>query len=243
MGADTTLRSRIVTDTINPQQNTTFPSNGGQAHGYLALPPSGRGPGVIVIQEWWGLTTHIASLADRLAAEGFVALAPDLYGGPTTHNADEAGKLMGEMPPDRAARDLAGAVEFLLGRDEVSGDSVGIIGFCMGGSFALALGTREGERIGAVVTFYSVGDVPDTSSLTAAVQAHFGEQDAFFPLDAARALEARITQESGRAPEVHLYPAGHAFLNDDNLLGTYDPEQAAIAWDRAVAFLHQHPEG
>ncbi|MBW3659596.1 MAG: dienelactone hydrolase family protein, partial [Actinobacteria bacterium] len=82
----------------NPHQNTTFPSNGGEAHGYLALPASGSGPGVIVIQEWWGLTDHIKDVTDRLAGEGFVALAPDLYGGRTTHDADEAGQLMQELP-------------------------------------------------------------------------------------------------------------------------------------------------
>ena len=98
-------------------QNVTFPSNGGTAHGYLAVPESGSGPGVVVIQEWWGLTTHITDVTDRFAAEGFVALAPDLFGGATTHDADEAGRLMSELPVDKAAQDLAGAVDFLLGHD------------------------------------------------------------------------------------------------------------------------------
>jgi carboxymethylenebutenolidase len=230
----------IVADTVNPQQNTTFASNGGRAHGYLALPPSGSGPGLIVIQEWWGLTSHIASLTDRFAATGFVALAPDLYGGTTTHDAAEAGRLMQELPVDRAARDLSGAVEFLLRHDDVTGDALGVVGFCMGGAFALALASQQGERIAAAVAFYAVGDIPEMSSLTAAVQAHHGLEDAFFPVEAAHELAARIEKESGRAPEFHYYPAGHAFLNNENLLGTYDPEQAAIAWDRAVAFLHQH---
>ena len=87
------------------RQNTSFPSGSGQAHGYLALPPSGSGPGVLVIQEWWGLTDHIADVADRLAAEGFVALAPDLFGGRTAHDADEAGRLMSELPVDQAAHE------------------------------------------------------------------------------------------------------------------------------------------
>lgn len=229
-----------MTDTANPQQNTTFPSNGSQAHGYLALPPSGRGPGLIVIQEWWGLTTHIADLANRFAAEGFVALAPDLYGGATTHDADEAGKLMAALPADRAARDLAGAVDFLLGRDDVTGDAVGVVGFCMGGVFGLNLAAQQGSKIAAVVPFYGAGEFPDLSTVTAPVQAHYGEQDAFFPLEAAQALEAKLTTETGRPPEFHYYPAGHAFLNDENLLGTYDAAQATVAWQRAVAFLHQH---
>src|SRR5688572_31650808 len=103
-------------------QNVTFPSAGTTAHGYLALPPSGRGPGVIVIQEWWGLTDHIADVTDRLAAEGFVALAPDLFGGKVAHDADEAMTLLTELPVDRAARDLAGAVDFLLAHEGVTAD-------------------------------------------------------------------------------------------------------------------------
>src|SRR5580698_2204245 len=117
----------------NPRQNVQFASNGGHAHGYLAMPASGSGPGVIVIQEWWGLTDHIADIADRLAAEGFVALAPDLFGGKVAHDADEAGRLMTELPVDRAARDLGGAVDFLITHEAVTSPSVGAIGFCMGG--------------------------------------------------------------------------------------------------------------
>src|SRR5689334_13838695 len=125
--------------TENPLQNVSFPSNGHTAHGYLATPAGGSGPGVIVIQEWWGLTDHIASIADRLAAEGFVALAPDLYGGKTTHDADEAGTLMMALPVDQAARDLGGAVDYLLGLDACTSEGVGAIGFCMGGGFVLGL--------------------------------------------------------------------------------------------------------
>lgn len=102
-------------------QNTTFPSNGGQAHGYLALPPEGRGPGLVVVQEWWGLTTHMTSMVDRFAAEGFVTLAPDLYGGATTHDREEAARLLQELPAGRAVRDLRGAVDFLLGHPALLG--------------------------------------------------------------------------------------------------------------------------
>lgn len=229
-----------MTDTANPQQNTTFPSNGAEAHGYLARPPAGQGPGLIVIQEWWGLTTHMADLTNRFAAAGFVALAPDLYGGPTTHDADEAGKLMAALPADRAARDLAGAVDYLLGLDEVTGDAVGVVGFCMGGAFALSLAAHQRDKVAAAVAFYGVGELPDPSTITAPVQGHYGTEDAFIPLEAAQDLERKLASATGRAPEFHYYPAGHAFLNNENLLGTYDPEQAAVAWDRAVAFLQRH---
>src|SRR5690348_1475026 len=133
----------------NPRQNVTFPSNSHEAHGYLATPSSGSGPGVIVIQEWWGLTDHIADISDRLAGEGFVALAPDLYGGKVTHDADEAGKLLTELPVDRAARDLAGAVDYLLAQDSVTSSKLGAIGFCMGGGFVLSLAAQQGDKIGA----------------------------------------------------------------------------------------------
>jgi len=226
----------------NPIQNVTFPSNGTSAHGYLALPPAGSGPGLIVIQEWWGLTSHIKDVTDRFAAEGFVALAPDLYGGPTTHDGDEAGRLMSELPVAGAARDLGGAVDYLLGLDAVTSSTVGAVGFCMGGGFVLVLAAQEGARIGAAVPFYGVlkEDYPDLSGLTAPVQGHFGEQDDFTTPDAARALAERIAAESGVTPELHFYPAGHAFFNDENLLGTYDKEQADLAWQRAVAFLRQN---
>src|SRR5580698_2377032 len=127
----------------NPRQNVQFASNGGHAHGYLALPPSGIGPGVVVIQEWWGLTDHIAEIADRLAAEGFVALAPDLFGGKVAHDSDEAGALMMSLPVDQAARDLGGAVDFLLNHQAVTSTRIGAIGFCMGGGFVLLLAAQQ----------------------------------------------------------------------------------------------------
>jgi carboxymethylenebutenolidase len=214
--------------TENPVQNVTFPSNGGTAHGYLAVPESGSGPGLVVIQEWWGLTTHIKDVTDRFAAEGFVALAPDLFG-----------MLMSELPVDKAAQDLAGAVDFLLGHEAVTSSKVGAVGFCMGGGFVIVLAAQQGDRIGAAVPFYGVlkEDYPDLSGLTAPVLGHFGEEDGFTTPEAARALADRIEKESGVTPEMHFYPAGHAFFNDENLLGTHDPEQARLAWSRTVEFL------
>jgi carboxymethylenebutenolidase len=225
--------------TENPRQNVTFPSNGSQAHGYLATPASGSGPGVIVIQEWWGLTDHIADIADRLAGEGFVALAPDLFGGKVAHDADEAMKLLTELPVDRAARDLAGAVDYLLAQDSVTSSKVGAIGFCMGGGFVLMLAAQQGERVGAAVPFYGVGPgVPSTyTGVQAAVQGHYAEQDSMYPVESAQALEKQIRDEAGVPVEFFYYPAGHAFHNDENLIGTYDEEQAKLAWSRAVAFL------
>ena len=225
--------------TDNSRQNVTFASNGSQAHGYLATPAGGSGPGVIVIQEWWGLTDHIADVADRLAAQGFVALAPDLFGGTVAHDADEAGKLMSELPVEKAATDLAGAVDFLLGHEGVTASKVGAIGFCMGGGFVLLLAAQQGDKIGAAVPFYGVGPaMPATyAGVTAAVQGHYGEQDGFYPPEQAREQEKQIREESGAQVEFFFYPAGHAFHNDQDLLGTYDAEQAKLAWSRSVEFL------
>jgi carboxymethylenebutenolidase len=225
-----------------PHQNVEFPSNGGHAHGYLALPPSGRGPGVVVIQEWWGLDDYVAKTTDRLAAEGFVALAPDLYGGRVAHDSDEAGAMMMALPVDQAVRDLAGAVDFLLGHEAVTSSKIGAIGFCMGGGFVLLLAAHAGEKVGAAVPFYGVG--PGTPGefigITAAVQGHYAEDDAFYPADEARAQEAQIREQSGTEVEFFFYPAGHAFHNHEDKMGTYDAEQADLAWQRSVSFLRTH---
>lgn len=222
-----------------PHQNVTFPSAGEQAHGYLALPESGKGPGIIVIQEWWGLTDHIRDVADRLAAQGFVALAPDLFGGWITHDGDEAGEMMSKLPEEEGARLLAGAVDYLLASDAVTSETVGAIGFCMGGGFVLSLAAQQGERISAAVPFYGVGQgVPDSyEGVRAAIQGHYGEQDGFYPVEQAKAQEEQIRKESGAEVEFFYYDAPHAFHNDENPQGNYRPEEAKLAWSRAVDFL------
>lgn len=228
-----------MSESDQTRQNTTFPSGGGTAHGYLAVPESGSGPGVIVIQEWWGLTDHIADVADRLAKEGFVALAPDLYGGKTAHDADEAGQMMMSLPVDQAARDLGGAVDFLLAHEAVTSSKVGAVGFCMGGGFVLLLAAQQGDKVGAAVPFYGVGpgDPKSYAGVTAAVQGHYGLKDDFYPADAARQQEQQIRSESGAPVEFHFYDAAHAFHNDENLLGTYSEADARLAWSRTVDFL------
>src|SRR3954454_4556705 len=124
-----------------------FRSNGDTAAGYLAVPDSGSGPGLLVIQEWWGLVPQIKRTCDRLAAEGFVALAPDLYHGDYAQHTemDKANELMTSLPPDRAARDMAGANDFLLAHESVRDDKVGVIGYCMGGMLTLLIAALQGE--------------------------------------------------------------------------------------------------
>src|SRR3954453_8604263 len=222
-----------------------FKSNGDSARGYLAVPESGSGPGVIVVQEWWGLNPQIKGVADRLAGDGFVALAPDLYRGELAQHdeMDKAGQLMSSLPMDRAARDMTGAVDFLATHKAVSGDGLGAIGFCMGGGLVLVLATLRPDKVKAVVPFYGVvgfddDGAPDWSKLEAGVQGHYGEKDDFFPAAKAEALEAGLKGLGKDAP-IHVYPGrGHAFANEVNALGTYDESAAKTAWDRSVSFLH-----
>jgi carboxymethylenebutenolidase len=224
------------------QQNVRFPGGAGEAFAYLRLPESGSGPGVVVIQEWWGLTTHVASIVDRLADAGFVALAPDLYGGPTTHDRAEAVELAKSLPVERAAEDLAGAVDYLVGLPAVTSATVGAIGFCMGGDFVFALAARRPDLVSAAVPFYGLPrDLSVVTNIRAAVQGHFGIDDHSIPVERVESVFATLAERPDAAPaELHLYPAGHAFLNDENLIGTYDPECAAQAWSRATEFLTQH---
>ena len=228
-------------DSTPARQNTTFPSGAGEAHGYLALPPSGSGPGVVVIQEWWGLTDHIAEVADRLAAEGFVALAPDLYGGRTAHDADEAGALMSELPVDKSAMELGGAVDFLLGHDAVTSSKVGAVGFCMGGGFVLLLAAQQGDKVGrgGAVLRRRPGRPRRLRRRHRRRPGPLRRARRLLPGRAARAQEEQI-RERVRAPvQFHYYDAGHAFHNDTDALGTYSPDDARTAWRRTVEFLHE----
>src|SRR5437870_10361221 len=132
-----------------------FRSNGKATSGYLALPKQ-KGPGVIVIQEWWGLVPHIKDVADRFTAAGFVALAPDLYHGQAASNQepDVAGKLMMSLKISEADKDLAGAIDFLSKHDSAMSKKVGTVGFCMGGALSLFAAANNPDKVGACVVFY-----------------------------------------------------------------------------------------
>ena len=222
-----------------------FASNGNRASGYLAMPETGSGPGVIVVQEWWGLDSGIKEMADRLAAAGFVALAPDLYHGELAGHTemDKAGALMQALPPDRAARDMSGAVDFLADHESTTGDGIGVMGFCMGGMLTFVLAALRPDRIKAAVPFYGFpqGDgAPDFAQISAAIQGHMAEHDDFFPPDAARALEAHL-RDLGKDATLTVYPgSGHAFMAPHNALGTQDQALYDEIWPKATAFLHQH---
>jgi len=204
--------------------------NGDEAFSaYLATPESGRGPGVLVIQEWWGLVPHIRDVCDRLAREGFVALAPDLYHGRATDDPDAAGRYMLGLEIPRALRDLDAAVGELLNRDTV-GSKVGVVGFCMGGQLALAAGC-ENARIGAVADFYGVH--PDVklnlTNCKASVLAVFAEHDAFIPADVVEKLSTDLTAAGVSASVRTIEGAQHAFMNDTRP-DVYDASAAAAGW-------------
>jgi carboxymethylenebutenolidase len=214
-----------------------FASDGEQVKGYLAAPASGRGPGVLVIQEWWGLVDHIRDVCDRFAREGFVALAPDLYRGETTTDPDRAGHLMMGLEIERAARDLDGAVQALLAEPATDGPKVGAVGFCMGGALALYAACRN-PRIGAVVDFYGIHPNVklDFSGLQAAVLGIFAERDTFVPPEVAHKLEADL-KAAGKRAHCEVYPGvDHGFFNDTRP-DVYDADAAARAWSEALAFL------
>ncbi len=221
-----------------------FASNGDTAEGYLAVPESGSGPGVMVMQEWWGLVPQIQRVCDRLAAEGFVALAPDLYRGDIAEHTemDKAGEMMATLPMDRAARDMGGAADYLLALPAVQSDKIGVLGYCMGGMLALLVTAQQGDKIGASAPYYGapLGDgAPDWSGLTAPVRGHFAGNDDFFAPDAVLALEAQL-KALGKDVEFEVHPgAGHAFTNEENVFGTYDADLSARLWASTVAFLHE----
>jgi carboxymethylenebutenolidase len=222
-------------------QMVEFPSNGSTGSGWYAPAAGGSGPGVIVIQEWWGLVDHIKAVVDRFAAEGFSALAPDLYRGETTTEPDEAGKLMMALNLDQAAKDLRGAIAFLQGDDAVSSEGVGVIGFCMGGGLALALACAEPDDVVACAPYYGLipweGAAPDYSRLRAPVRGHYAEEDGFFSPVMCRSLEEELREVHGKDVEFTIHPGvDHAFFNDDRP-EVYDRTQAELAFADTVAFF------
>jgi carboxymethylenebutenolidase len=217
----------------------TFASNGGTADGYLAE-AEGGGPGLILVQEWWGLVGHIKEVAERFASAGFTTLAPDFFHGASTGEPDEAMRLMMGLAMDQAAKDVAGAATYLSGLDSVTSQEIGAVGFCMGGSLALWSATIA-ENISAAVGFYPAVPWermnPTWGSYAGkAALLHACEEDG---TSRAPGIQTAITaiEEAGGTVEVHDYPGTHhAFFNDDRP-EVYDDSAAGLAWARTVEFL------
>ncbi len=213
-------------------QQVTFASNGDSAQGYLALPEA-RGPGVVVIQEWWGLVPHIESVADRLANSGFVALAPDLYRGRTTTDPAQAEAFLEALERAAVPGRLAEAVRTLRAR--VDGGPVGVLGWSLGGMFALL--QAAAGNVDAAAVYYAALEEDDAARVRCPVLLHLAEVDEFDPPEFYERFVATL-REAGTELEVHTWPGTqHSFANRDVAL--HAPEAAAGAWSITVRFLRQ----
>lgn len=232
--------------TADPVIYTT--ADGRTLTGYLASPsePGHPLPGVLVIHEWWGLNDNVRAMTRRLAAEGYLALAVDLYGGEVAETPERARELVGSVDAERALQNLAGARAHLSARLQATddpGDRIGVIGWCFGGSWSLHAALAMPDDIDAAVVYYGgpVTDPEELAKLRAPLLGIFGAEDESIPLAAVEELRSTL-EELGREVEIHVYDgAGHAFANPS---GTrYHPEAAEAAWKETVEFLAEHLKG
>lgn len=211
--------------------------DGGLSQGYLASAGEGA-PGMILIQEWWGLAPHIKEIAERLASAGITTLAPDLFRGRIASDADEANHLMSGLDfADATQQDLRGALTHL--REHQDCGKVAVMGFCMGGALTIAAAVQVPD-LDAAVCFYGIppAEFADPARITLPFQGHFAQRDDWCTPAAVDQLVYRM-REAGRTPEIHRYEADHAFFNNSRP-EAYDAQAAALAWERTLAFLQQH---
>ena len=220
-----------------------FQTDGRTVSGYLAVPERGGGPGVLVLHAWWGLTEPFQHVCDRLAEAGFVTLAPDLYHGKTTASVEEAEALSTALDQDveRWRGDIAGALQILRqhtaavrqrGRGRLA-----LIGFSLGGAYALDTSVTLAQEIAAVVTFYDSYPGLDYSRASAAYLCHFAEDDSFVSAESVAEMEQELSA-AGRPVAVHTYPGTKHWFFEENR-PEYDAEAARVAWERTIEFLHQ----
>ena len=220
-----------------------FQVDGRTISGYLAEPAHGSGPGVLVLHAWWGLTEPFQRVCDRLAEAGFVAFALDLYQGKTTASVEEAQALAGALNRDaeRVSGDIVGAIQVLrqhTATHQAGGHGkLGLIGFSLGGAYALDTSVNRAEEIAAVVIFYASWSEPDYGSAKAAYLCHFAENDPFEPAESVAEMEQTL-QAAGRQATFYTYPATTHWFFEDNR-PEYDAGAARLAWERTIAFLHE----
>jgi carboxymethylenebutenolidase len=212
--------------------------DGKEARGYLANAARGNAPGVVVIQEWWGLSANIRALTDRFALAGFDALAPDLYNGVVVpyHDTDEANKQMGSLDfMDATTQTVRGAAQYLAR----NGAKVGLTGFCLGGAVTIIGSTRISE-LAAAVAFYGIP--PEQAAKPADVkiplQGHFANRDDWCTPQVVDAFEKGL-KAAGKSAEFFRYDADHAFVNEERA-AVHDREAAELAWGRATDFFRKH---
>jgi carboxymethylenebutenolidase len=222
-------------------ESIEFAGNGEAVHGFLAFPDgNGPFPGVIVVQEWWGLDDHIKDVAQRFAGEGFVALAPDLYHGKVTSEPNEAQKMMMSLNMPQASKELVKATDYLAARPEVAGRGIGAIGFCMGGGLSLTLAT-ESERIKAAAPFYGGNPSPidKVKNLRGPVMATYAEHDAWINESVRKELDSALS-DAGIQHEIRVYPGTeHAFFNDTRP-EVHNREASQDAWQRVLALFREN---
>ena len=219
------LKSRMV----------EFNAEGKPGKGYLASPEKPRG-GVLVLHAWWGLNDFFKSFADRLASQGFLALAPDLYDGPVAKSVDEAKGVMSKADDDRVRKIVLGAAEYLKSIPSIAGRKIGVIGFSMGAGWSYSLSIMKPETIGAVVVFY--GSYPvDFSKSQASYLGHFSPEDEWEPVADVRATEEKI-RGAGREVEFHFYPGTKHWFVEENRPVEYNRAASDLAWKRTLEFLN-----
>lgn len=204
--------------------------------GYEALPETGQGPGVLVLHAWWGLNPFFRGLCDRLAAAGFVAVAPDLWGGTVATTVEEAEGLLQQRDDEAMAQAVAGALAHLRSHPAVRGEGLGALGFSMGAAWALGVAGSH-PKLRAIALFYGVGE-GDFAAMQAAFLGHFGENDPWEPEEGVRWLEEEL-RGAGREAEFHRYAGvGHWFFEQDRS-DAYNPAAASLAWERTLTFLRE----
>ena len=210
--------------------------DGKESTGYYAIPSAGeKAPGVVIIQEWWGLNDQIKGVANRLAEIQYRALVPDLYKGTVTLEVAEAEHLMGNLDfGDAATQEIRGAVQYL----KENSSKVAVLGFCMGGALSILTAVHVKEA-NAVVCWYGIPpeEAADPSTIKIPLQGHFAQEDEFFPPTQVDALEARL-KKGNATYEIYRYQAKHAFGNETG--DNHDPEATKLAWQRTVDFLAKH---
>jgi carboxymethylenebutenolidase len=213
-----------------------FPAEGKKSKGYLASPGNPRGK-VLVLHAWWGLNDFFKSFADRLASQGFLSLAPDLYDGPVAKSVEEAKDLHSKVDNERIKKIVFGATDYLLSDPSIFGHKLGVVGFSMGAAWSLSLSTLKPESVGAVVVFY--GSWPtEFSKAEASFLGHFAPEDEWEPEAEVRATEEKI-RGAGRDATFYFYPGTKHWFFEENRPVEYNREAADLAWKRTLEFLNR----
>lgn len=205
--------------------------------GYQAIPPSGTGPGVLVLHPWWGLSAAVRATCDRLAAHGYVSHAPDLYHGRLAATIAEAQAMVDHLNPEQAQADIAQAVDRLWARSQAPGRGLGVVGFSLGAFYALRLSAADPERIKAVALFYGTGD-GDFGRAAADYLGHFAESDPYEPAESVAWVEGALRAAGRPVTFYHYAGVGHWFFEHDRPEAYHAPA-AELAWERTLAFFQQ----